>query len=160
MVIGWKQARAFIFIPLALLLFILCAVAQPNVAHAAQGNANGAATQMPAFYEDNPVTVNMKEQPAGASSALIAHNSSINTIYAQADLDEEQPFPPVINAIQGEGFNPLWQQVLIHFNVGFAPHQFTSEADVLAAAQAGEITLETTDEVYRCSVVGPGPKPR
>jgi len=34
--IGWKSARAFIFIPLALLLFILCTVGQANVALAAQ----------------------------------------------------------------------------------------------------------------------------
>src|SRR5215472_14752017 len=76
MAIGWKPARAFVFIPLALLLFMLGAVAQPNVALAARGDAVGAATQMPAFYEDQMVTVNMKEQPAGASMALIAHNGS------------------------------------------------------------------------------------
>jgi hypothetical protein len=61
----------------------------------------------------------------------------------------------VIDAIQGEGFNPLWLQVLIVFNEGFTPHQFTSDEEVLAAMAAGEITLVTTDEVYRCSVVGP-----
>lgn len=116
---------------------------------------NGAAGQMPAFYEDRQVTVNMKELPDNASAATIAHNKSINTIYAYADLDEPQPFEPVIDAIQGEGFNPLWQQVLIEFNAGFTPRQFTSEDQVLAAAAAGEITLDTTDEVYRCSVVGP-----
>jgi hypothetical protein len=60
----------------------------------------------------------------------------------------------VINAIQGQGFNALWQQVLIRFNSGFTPHQFTSEADILAAAKAGEITLIPTNEVYRDSVVG------
>ena len=116
-------------------------------------NTNGAAGQMPAFYEGTQVTVSMKEMPDNASGSLIGHNRSINTIYAYADLDEPQPFKPVINAIQGEGFNPLWHQVLIQFNSGFTPHQFTSEAQVLAAAHAGEITLVTTDEVYRCSVV-------
>jgi hypothetical protein len=121
----------------------------------ASASANGAsaATQIPAFYEGNQVTVNIKEQPDNANAALIGHNQSINTIYAYADLDEPQPFHPVINAIQSEGFNPLWQQVLIQFNQGFRPHQFTSEAQVLAAAQAGEITLVTTDEVYICAVV-------
>jgi hypothetical protein len=50
----------------------------------------------------------------------------------------------------------LWQQVLIVFNEGFAPHQFNSEEQVLAAAAGAnpEITLVVTDEVYRCSVVG------
>ena len=115
---------------------------------------NGAAGQMPALYEGNQVTVNMKQLPDGASASTNANNMSINTIYAYADLDEPQPFKPVINAIQGEGFNPLWHQVLIRFNSGFTPHQLTSEAQVLAAAKAGEITLVTTDEVYRCAVVG------
>jgi hypothetical protein len=121
---------------------------------AASASTNGAAGQMPAFYEGTQVTVNMKQEPDGASVALIAHNKSINTIYAYADLDDEQPFAPVINAIQGEGFNPLWQQVLIKFNSGVTPHQFTSEEQVLAAAKSGEITLVTTNEVYRCAVVG------
>jgi hypothetical protein len=72
------------------------------------------------------------------------------------DLDEEQDFIPVINAIQGEGFNPLWHQILIVFNEGFTPHQFVSEDEIEAAAAGGnpEITLVETDEVYRCSVVG------
>jgi len=59
-------------------------------------------------------------------------------------------------AIQGDGFNPLWLQVLIVSNPGFTPHQFVSDVEVEAAA-AGvnpEITLVVTDEVYRCSVVG------
>ena len=61
----------------------------------------------------------------------------------------------MIDAIQGEGFNPLWHQVLIVFNPGFTPHQFISEDEVLAAAAGGsEITLVSTDEVYRCSIVG------
>jgi hypothetical protein len=62
----------------------------------------------------------------------------------------------VIDAIQGEGFNPLWHQVLIVFNAGVTPHQFTSEDEVLAAAAGArpEITLVSTDEVYRCSIVG------
>jgi hypothetical protein len=61
----------------------------------------------------------------------------------------------VINAIQGEDFSPLWQQVLIEFNAGFTPHQFTSEDQILAAAAGPnpEITLVFTGEVYRCAVV-------
>jgi len=127
---------------------------QSNGVLAAKGNTNGAAGQMPAFYEGDLFTVNMKQVPASAS--LIAHNKSINKIYASNDLDEEQDFIPVINAIQGEGFNPLWHQNLIVFNAGFTPHQFVSEDEVLAAAAGAnpEITIVVTDEVYRCSVVG------
>jgi hypothetical protein len=148
---AWKSSRVFI----AVALFSICGVAfqgQTNAARAAQGSSNGAAGQMPAFYDDELFTVNMKEMPA--SDPLIEHNSSINVIYASNDLDEEQDFIPVIDAIQGDGFNPLWRQVLIVFNEGFTPHQFVSDEEILAAADAGEITLVVTDEVYRCSVVG------
>ncbi|WP_143194437.1 hypothetical protein [Micromonospora sp. CB01531] len=147
-----KSARAFISIPLALLPVILGA----GAAHAA--SMNGRAGQMPAFYDDVMHTVNMKEMPTGASAALIAHNPSINMIFATNDLDEEQEFIPVIDAIQGDGFNPLWRQVLIVFNPGVTPQQFHSDDEVLAAQRDGLITLNVTDEVYRCSVVGPGPK--
>ena len=120
----------------------------------AQGSPNGASTQRPVFYEGRQVTVNMFEVPA--SDPLLAQNKGVNTIYASNDLDEAQDFRSVIDAIQGEGFNPLWHQVLIVFNPGFTPHQFTSEDDVLAAAAGPnpEIRLVPTDEVYRCSIVG------
>jgi hypothetical protein len=97
--------------------------------------------------------INMFEVPA--SDPLIERNSSINIIFASDDLDEEQEFVPVIDAIQGDGFNPLWLQVLIEFNTGFTPHQFFSDVEVEAAAEGPnpEITLIVTDEVYRCAVV-------
>jgi hypothetical protein len=111
---------------------------------------------MPAYYEGELFTVNMKELSPTASSSLIAKNPSLNEIYASNDLDEEQDFIPVIDAIQGEGFNPLWQQILIVFNEGFTPHQFVSEEEIEEAADGAEpeITLVPTDEVYRCAVVG------
>jgi hypothetical protein len=151
--IRWKPARAFIFIPLALLLSML----GTGVAHAASMNGNGAATQMPAFYDGTSFTVNMKQMPDNASAALLAHNGSINMIFATNDLDTMQEFAPVLNAIQGDGFNPLWQQVLITFKT-IEPTQFTSDTDVLNAASEGKIALDFTNEVYRCAVVGPGPK--
>ena len=114
----------------------------------------GAQGEMPAFYDDESFTINSKE--LGSSEVLLAHNENHNIIYATNDLDDEQDFFPVLDAIQGDGFNPLWLQVLIHFNPGFTPRQLTSDVEVLAAAAGDhpEITLEQTDEVYRCSVVG------
>ena len=127
---------------------------QTNGALVAAGSVNGAAGQRPAYYEGKLFTVNMKELPASAS--IIAKNQGLNEIYASNDLDEEQDLISVINAIQGDGFNPLWHQNLIVFNEGFTPHQFVSEDEILAAAAGAnpEITLVVTDEVYRCSVVG------
>ena len=94
------------------------------------GNSNGSAGDMPALYDGQQFTINFKEEPGGAEAALLAH------------------------AIQGDGFNPLWQEVQITFNSGFTPRQLTSDTAIEAAADAGEITLTPTDEVYRCSVVG------
>ena len=93
-----------------------------GAAFAAGGSPNGAASQRPVFYEGKQVTVNMFEVPS--SETLLDHNKSTNTIYASNDLDDEQDFLSVIDAIQGEGMNPLWHQVLIVFNDGFTPHQF------------------------------------
>ena len=145
----WKSARFL----LAVGLLHLCWGAFQGQT-AAHGSPNGAAGQMPAYYDGEIFTVNMFEVPA--SDPLIEHNPSINLIYATNDLDEEQDFAPVIDAIPGEEFNPLWLQVLIAFNAGFTPHQFVSEEEIEAAATGAnpEITLIVTDEVYRCSVVG------
>jgi hypothetical protein len=143
---------------LALLVAGFLATMSGPTVPAFAGSMNGAAGQMPAFYDGALFTVNMKELPDAASAATIASNRSINEIYASNDLDEEQDFVPVIDAIQGAGFNPLWRQNLIVFNAGFTPHQFTSDEDVLAAAAGPdpEITIVETDEVYRCSVVASG----
>src|SRR6185436_4012552 len=93
--IGWKSALVFIA------AVLLCAFqGQTNVASAAKGSPKGAAGQMPAYYDGELFTVNMFEVPA--SDPIIAHNSSSNIIYATNDLDEEQDFVPVINAIQGD----------------------------------------------------------
>jgi hypothetical protein len=113
----------------------------------------GAAGQMTALYDGQEFTVNMFELSESASKQIIANNQSLNEIYATNDLDEEQDFDPVLDAIQGDGFNPLWRQVLIEFT-NSAPHQFMSDTEIEAAADAGEITLVDTDEVYRCAVVG------
>jgi hypothetical protein len=139
----------------ALLLLSACQQA-PDVGNASQAaSMKGAGGQMPAFYDDQVFTVNMTQLPN--SDPLIAHNKSINTIYATNDLDEEQLFFPVLDAIQGDGFNPLWLQVLIVYNPGVTPFQLTSDTEVLADAAGPHplITLVPTDEVYRCAVVGP-----
>jgi hypothetical protein len=145
---AWKSACLFVAVGL---IYIGWGASQGQ---AAAGSMHGAAGQMPAIYDGELFTVNMFEVPA--SDALIAHNTSINVIYASNDLDEEQDFVPVIDAIQGDGFNPLWLQVLVVFNPGFTAHQFVSdeEIDEAAAGPNPEITLVVTDEVYRCAVVG------
>jgi len=110
---------------------------------------------MDAYYDDRLFTINFMELPSGGEASTLLHNNSINTIYMCDACASTLMFVSVLDAIQGDGFNPLWQEVQIVFNTGNTPHQFTSDTDILAAEQAQEITLVPTSEVYRCSVLGP-----
>src|SRR5262245_57774473 len=124
-------------------------------AQALTASPNGSAGQMPAYYDGNQFTINFKEQPSGAEASLLAHNGSINTIYMSDQAEAAGVmFTSVLDAIQGDGFNPLWQEVQIVFET-IPPKQFFSHTEILAAAAAGQIALQPTTEVYRCSVVGP-----
>ena len=111
---------------------------------------------MPAYYDDHLFTINFKELPSGAEQAHLRNNTpQINTIYmSDQAVAAGFDFISVLDAIQGDGFNPLWQEVQIAFNTGHPVQQFTSDNDVLAAAAAGAITLTPTGELYRCSVIG------
>jgi hypothetical protein len=153
MKIGSKSAYAFTAL---VLLSIFGTAVQTNPTLADGGSQNGAAGQMPAFYDGELFTINIYQLSQNAANSVLANNKSVNMIFASNDLDQPQDFIPVINAIQGDGFNPLWHQILIVFNEGFTPHQFMSDDEVEAAATGTnpEITLVDTGEVYRCSVVG------
>ena len=114
-------------------------------------NPNGSGGDMPAYYDDQLFTINFK-----LLKPDLHHNPSFNTIYqCDACAASGLNFVSVLDAIQGDGFNPIWEEVQITFNQGFAPVHLTSDTDVLAAAASGEITLTDTEEFYRCSVVGP-----
>src|SRR5437899_2259039 len=118
---------------------------------AGAASLNGSAGDMPAYYDDQLFNINFKELSSSAEASQLAHNGSINVIYmSDGGLPGGEMFVSVLDAIQGDGFNPLWQEVQIVFNPGFTPRQLTSDTDVEAAADAGEITLVPTDEVYRC----------
>jgi hypothetical protein len=126
-------------------------------------SANGSGGDMPAYYDSNLFTINFKELSPAAEASVLAHNSQINIIYMSDQAEAAGVnFTSVLDAMrgpgQGPGFNPLWQEVQVVFNPGVTPHQLTSDTAILAAVMAGQITLVPTTEVYRCSVIGPGPK--
>ena len=124
------------------LVVLLAALALPAQALAA--SPNGSAV----------FTINFKQEPSGGEASLLAHNGSINTIYMSDQAEAAGVmFTSVLDAIQGDGFNPLWQEVQIVF-LTIPPQQFFSDNEILAAAAAGQIALVPTTEVYRCSVVG------
>jgi hypothetical protein len=128
---------------LVALLVLLCA------GMALAQSTNGSAGDMPAYYDGQSFTINLKEMPPNAENSLLGHNSQINTIYMA------EGFIAVLDAIQGDGFNPLWREVDYSFNEGYTPVQLFSDTEIEQAAAAGVITLTPTNEVYRCSVVGP-----
>src|SRR5262245_59734155 len=119
------------------------------------GSTNGVAGSMPAYYDAELFTINFKELPPGGESANLAHNRSINTIYrSDGCMPGGQMFVSVLDAIQGDGFNPLWREVQVKFNKTAPCQQYTSDNAILADAAANKITLQTTDELYRCAVIG------
>lgn len=119
------------------------------------GSENGSAGDMPAFYDGQLVTINFKELPPGGEGANLQHNGSINFIFmSDGGLPGGEPFISVLDAIQGDGFNPLWEEVQITFNPGQTPFQLKSDDEIADAAEAGIISLTATGELYRCSVVG------
>ena len=159
-------------VPAAMLLFTFCSKTgmqtgtmasskQTTAAVTAEGaqstKLSGSKSSIPAYYDSMLVTIHFVEFAPMAEANLITHNSSLNFIY-QSDpgLPNNQPFISVIDAIQGDGFNPIWQEVQIAFNPGFTPRQLYSDNEVLAAASGPnpEITLDTTTEVYWCPIVG------
>ena len=118
------------------------------------GRANGSASTIPAYYDGHLFKIQFVEFSATAEQALLQHNASLNFIY-QSDpgLAGGEPFISVIDAVPGDGFNPIWEEVQIAFTNG-NPRQLFSDTEVEDAADAGEITLTFTGEVYWCPVVG------
>jgi hypothetical protein len=125
----------------------------------AQGNTNGVGGSMPAFYDHREFTINFKEFTS-SEGALIAKNHQTNQIW-QSDpgLPGGAPFIAVIDAIPGDGMNPLWLEVQIRFTAGHTPRQLYSDDEIAQARTAGEIVCTPTGELYRCSVIGPPPPP-
>ena len=119
------------------------------------GSMNGVAGVMPAYYDGILFNINFKELPPGGEASTLRHNGSINIIYmSDQAVANGFDFISVIDAIQGDGFNPLWREFQIIFTDPQAPFQLTSDDDIAAAVKAGTISLMKTDEIYRCSVIG------
>jgi len=75
-----------------------------GVAHAA--SLNGSGGDMPALYDGRQFTINFK-----LLKPDMHNNPSFNTIY-QCDSCANQglQFVSVLDAIQGDGFNPIWRR--------------------------------------------------
>jgi hypothetical protein len=117
--------------------------------------AKGSPTEIPAYYDHQLFNIHFVEFSPKAEKSLLAHNQSLNFIY-QSDpgLPGGAPFISVIDAVPGDGFNPIWEEVQIAFTQGHTPRQLFSDDEIAAAAASGEVTLTDTGEVYWCPVVG------
>ena len=132
-------------------------VAMTLVAGVRAGSANS--KTIPAYYDAKIFNIQFVEFSPQAEQQLLAHNSGLNFIY-QSDpgLPGGQPFISVIDAIPGDGMNPIWEEVQITFTSGHTPRQLFSDDEIAHAVDSGEITLEFTGEVYWCPIVGQKPK--
>lgn len=120
--------------------------------------AQGAAGDVPAYYDAKLFTIDLTELSPTAERQTLAHNPGLNRIFQSDDgLPGGAPFIAVIDAIPTDGMNPLWQEFQVKFTAGNTPVQLFSDTQVDSAAAAGEITLTATGEVYRCAVVASGP---
>lgn len=119
----------------------------------ARSASAGPPATMPAYYDGKLFTINFTELPHGGETATELHNKSKNTIYRCDSCTFG--FISVLDAIQGDGFNPLWEEVQISFKDGVAPHQFFSDNEVINAYANNQIDLTDTEEMYICAVLGP-----
>src|SRR5262245_6581243 len=71
---------------------------------------NGKASEIPAYYDGNLLTIQFVEFSDTAAEKLIDHNKSLNFIYqSDAGLPGDEPFISVIDAVPTDGFNPIWE---------------------------------------------------
>lgn len=137
----------------AFTLAVACVALAPQRIAFAGGSPNGIAGSEPTYYDHIQHTINLMLLSPG--TIIVAHNTQTNIIWqSDGGLPGGQPFISIINALPGDGFNPLWEECQITFNPGHTPRQLFSDDEVAAAAAAGEITVTDTHELYRCSVVG------
>jgi len=141
---------------LLLKLVLLTPLAWSLAANGHARSLNGAAGEIPAYYDHQLFTIQFVEFKDKTAETLLRHNHNINLIYqSDAGLPDGQPFISVIDAIPGDGFNPLWLEIQVTFRPGHTPRQLFSDDEIANAFNAGEITLDSTGELYWCPVVGP-----
>jgi hypothetical protein len=107
------------------------------------------------YFEGKHLKITVKELEPGAAAAIIARNAPLHSIYVSEGCEPDgQLFVKVMDAINGDGTSSLWRGVQIEFSPGYPCRQFRSDAEIAAAVNAGEISLNPTGYIYRCQVVG------
>src|SRR5689334_6672257 len=97
------------------------AAATASASDGSGGNAaHGIGSAIPAYYDSVIFKIIFVEFPSSSEATLIAKNRSLNNIY-QSDpgLPGGAPFISVIDAVPGDGMNPVWREIQITFNAGY-----------------------------------------
>jgi hypothetical protein len=65
----------------------------------------------------------------------------------------------IVDTVPGQSdYSPLWQLNMVTFAGGVTPYLLKSKADVDAAVQKGDVTIQKTSTVVNCPVLGFGQK--
>jgi hypothetical protein len=110
---------------------------------------NGRGSAMPGYFDCQLVTILHADIPEGGAEALAEHNGQANLIFVFPDGSNLD----VVDAIPTQGYNPIWQEVEVTWNT--TPSLLCSAAQIFAAEERGDVTLEFTDEFETCPVAGP-----
>ncbi len=148
-----------------LVLSLVVCLSAAVIGTALASHSTGKPEVIQAYYDEKLFDITLTHMPDNATESLLEHNKSINTIYVVENSEEEEEdlevFTPVIDAIQGDGFNPLWQEVRVIFTDPASTQQslgLLSDTAIADANEAGTISLAPQQEIYRCSVIGPKKK--
>jgi hypothetical protein len=114
-------------------------------------STSGISSEIQAYYDCNLLNILFVEFTGTAAANLLQHNKSINNIWQQ---DTRVGGNPVIDAIPGDGFNPVWAERQITFLPGKTPRLLCRDDDVNNAVDNGEIEDPLTGDVYWCPVIG------
>lgn len=81
----------------------------------------------------------------------------LDKVYAVSNFEQPSIFAsapdPMGPDSRDRAYSPLWRMVMVTWRTGHHPRALTSEEQVLAAVEAGQVTLEQTDVVVNCPIV-------
>lgn len=93
--------------------------------------------------------------PGGAPQP--GRRSSVDKVYAVTNFPQPSVFasaPRPVGPTSGDtAYSPLWQMVKVTWQPGRSPRELRAEEAVLAAAERGEVVLESTPVVLNCPIV-------
>ncbi len=91
------------------------------------------------------------------ANAIDAPNGAVDDIYQVTNFTQGNVVPsapvPAGPTNTDPNYTPLWQVTLVTWNQGVTPHTLKSEEDILAARDAGLVSLNKTNIVVNCPII-------